>query len=78
MGKGGPPSQEHDVRIVYAKVLGAKILGVAVEGRTLVPGPTEAVVVGWGRIGEASDPSPRFDSSDSEAGEDAYPEFWHA
>lgn len=67
------------MRIVYAKVLGTKVWGAAVEGKTLVPRDpiSENFIIGAGR--EASQPSPRFDSSDSEAGEEEeYPEFWHA
>jgi hypothetical protein len=71
MGKGGPPSQEHDVRLVYAKVVGARILGASVEDGTLFPSPTDALNPRWGSVREGC--APRFDSSDSEAGEDAYP-----
>ncbi len=79
IGKGGPPSQEHDVRVVYAKVLGVKIPGAAVESRRLVVSsslPRENRQ--WLTRPETIDHGPRFDSSDSEAGEEAYPDFWHA
>ncbi len=79
IGKGGPPSQEHDVRIVYVKVPGVRIPGAVVESRRLV---VSGSLPRENRQGlarpETIDHGPRFDSSDSEAGEEAYPDFWHA
>ena len=77
IGKGGPPSEEHDVRIVFAKVLGVDIPGADVRDRTLVSRSPSQILTGGGSAG-AFPPTPRFDSSDSEAGEDEIPEFWHA
>jgi len=66
MGRWGSDGEEHDVRIVHAKVYGVAASEVALEGTTLVPKAREFVAAP-----PLLDRSPRLDSSDSELN-DAY------